>query len=58
MLARKRFNIIRQRGERQIKPSNSVVLPGVSRGIAGAEQLHQVARMIKGIGNVLFSTEF
>ena len=56
MMARKRFNIIRQRGERQIKPSKSVVLPGVSRRIAGAEQLHQVARMIKGIGNVLFST--
>ena len=43
-------------GERQIQPSKSVVLPRVSRGIAGAEEPHQVARTIKGIGNVLFST--
>ena len=56
ILTREPFNIRRHGGKDPSNHLKSLVPPGVSRMIAGAEQLYQVTRMIKGIGNVLFST--
>ena len=56
ILTCKSFVILGCRGERLIEPSSCWFTPGVSFRIAGVEQLYQVKRMIRGIGNVLFLT--
>ena len=56
MLTCKSFVILGERGRKTNRTISQLFFPAVSLWITGAEQLHEAKRMIRGIGNVLFSS--